>query len=122
MLRVPNAAYEHLRLQVVIIANLHEVFDYLRAHHPVFWQDMPDEPGYWAVLKHADVVEVARQPNGRLVSAEEVAAAYVLSFYPPNEKRNDGKFHTIRIEGPVGLMLRQSRVGYQSQKAGGTKQ
>jgi Ca-activated chloride channel family protein len=54
--------------------------------------------------------------------AEEVAAAYVLSFYPPNEKRNDGKFHTIRIEGPAGLILRQSRVGYVSQKAGGTKQ
>jgi cytochrome P450 len=41
----------------------HEVFDHLRATEPVFWQDMPDEPGYWAVLKHADVVEVARQPN-----------------------------------------------------------
>src|SRR5436305_14454114 len=25
--------------------------------------------------------------------AEEVAAAYVLGFYPPVEKRNDGKFH-----------------------------
>ena len=41
----------------------HDVFDYLREHEPVFWQDMPDGPVYWAVLKHADVVEVARQPN-----------------------------------------------------------
>jgi Ca-activated chloride channel family protein len=48
--------------------------------------------------------------------AEEVAAAYVLGFYPPEEKRNDGKFHTIRIEGPGGMTLRQSRPGYQSQK------
>src|SRR6266566_7598134 len=46
--------------------------------------------------------------------AEEVAAAYVLGFYPPEEKRNDGKFHTIRIEGPGGLTLRQSRPGYQA--------
>src|SRR5881398_1989644 len=46
--------------------------------------------------------------------AEEVATAYALSFYPPNEKRNDGKFHTIRIEGPNGLTLRQSRPGYQA--------
>jgi len=54
--------------------------------------------------------------------AEEVAAAYVLGFYPPEEKRRDGKFHTIRIEGPRGMTLRQSRPGYQSQKAVGTKQ
>ena len=26
-----------------------------------YWQDMPDEPGYWAVLRHADVVHVARR-------------------------------------------------------------
>ncbi len=50
--------------------------------------------------------------------AEEVAAAYVLGFYPPEEKRNDGNFHTIRIEGPGGMTLRQSRPGYQ---AGGSK-
>jgi len=48
--------------------------------------------------------------------AEEVASAYVLGFYPPVEKRKDGKFHTIKIEGPPGLTLRQSRVGYQAGK------
>jgi Ca-activated chloride channel homolog len=48
--------------------------------------------------------------------AEEVAAAYVLGFYPPEEKRNDGKFHTIRIEGPGGMTLRQSRPGYEARK------
>src|SRR2546427_6475439 len=41
--------------------------------------------------------------------AEEVAAAYVLGFYPPPENRNDGKFHQIRIEGPGAIALRQSR-------------
>lgn len=48
--------------------------------------------------------------------AEEVASAYVLGFYPPEEKRHDGKFHTIRIEGPGGLVLRQSRPGYEAGK------
>jgi Ca-activated chloride channel family protein len=48
--------------------------------------------------------------------AEEVAAAYVLGFYPPKEKRQDGAFHTIRIEGPRGVTLRQSRPGYQARK------
>src|SRR5438128_1880837 len=42
--------------------------------------------------------------------AEEVASAYVLGFYPPVENRKDGRAHTIRIEGPAGLTLRQSRA------------
>jgi VWFA-related protein len=46
--------------------------------------------------------------------AEEVAAAYVLGFYPPREIRTDGKFHTIKVEGPRGMTLRQSRPGYQA--------
>jgi len=47
--------------------------------------------------------------------AEEVTSSYVLAFYPPEEKRHDGKFHAIRVEGPGGLRLRQSRPGYQAQ-------
>jgi hypothetical protein len=46
--------------------------------------------------------------------AEEVSSAYVLAFYPPDEKRRDGKVHTIRVEGPRGLALRQSRSEYRA--------
>ena len=46
--------------------------------------------------------------------AEEVSSAYVLAFYPPEEKRRDGKVHTIRVEGPQGLTLRQSRTDYRA--------
>lgn len=49
--------------------------------------------------------------------AEEVTSAYVLAFYPPEEKRRDGQFHNIRVEGPGGLSLRQSRPGFQAEKA-----
>lgn len=48
--------------------------------------------------------------------AEEVTAAYVMAFYPPDEKRRDGQFHSVRIAGPNGLILRQSRPGFQSEK------
>jgi cytochrome P450 len=47
----------------------HEVFADLRRRSPVHWQEMEGEPGYWAVLRHADVVHVAREPN--LFSASE---------------------------------------------------
>ena len=46
--------------------------------------------------------------------AEEVSSAYVLAFYPPEEKRRDGQVHTIRVAGPPGLTLRQSRSEYRA--------
>lgn len=49
--------------------------------------------------------------------ADEVSSGYVLGFYPPPENRRDGKFHSIRIEGPGGMTLRQSRPGYQSRQS-----
>jgi VWFA-related protein len=48
--------------------------------------------------------------------AEEVSSAYVLAFYPPEEKRHDGQVHTIRVEGPRGLTLRQSRSEYRAKQ------
>jgi cytochrome P450 len=41
----------------------HETFERLRDEQPVYWQDMPDGTGYWAVLRHADLVAVAREPK-----------------------------------------------------------
>ena len=46
----------------------HDAFTELRRTEPVCWQDIPGQAGYWAVLRHADLVEVARQPL--LYSAE----------------------------------------------------
>lgn len=47
----------------------HEWFEWLRRNDPVHWQDMADEAGYWAITRHADVVEVSRHPL--LFSASE---------------------------------------------------
>ena len=41
----------------------HELFTRLRRERPVCWQDVPGQAGYWAVLRHADVVEVSRRPE-----------------------------------------------------------
>lgn len=41
----------------------HEALAALRRTDPVHWQPMPGEPGFWAVLRHADVVHVARHPE-----------------------------------------------------------
>ena len=41
----------------------HELFARLRRERPVCWQEVPEQAGYWAVLRHADVVHVARHPE-----------------------------------------------------------
>ncbi len=41
----------------------HEALAELRRTTPVAWQEMDGEPGFWAVLRHADVVTVARDPE-----------------------------------------------------------
>ncbi|HEV7526888.1 MAG TPA: cytochrome P450 [Acidimicrobiia bacterium] len=52
-----------------IAAPPHEMLAELRRTQPVYFQQMAGEPGYWMVLKHADVVHVAREP--KLFSASE---------------------------------------------------
>jgi cytochrome P450 len=47
----------------------HDALAELRRTQPVYFQEMRDEPGFWAILKHADVVHVAREAN--LFSASE---------------------------------------------------
>ena len=37
----------------------HETFEVLRREDPVHWQDEPDGPGYWALMKYDDVVQVS---------------------------------------------------------------
>ncbi len=57
----------------------HELFARLRREQPVVWQDIPGEPGYWAVLRHADVVHVAREP----VLFSAATGGVVLEDLPP---------------------------------------
>ncbi|WP_222932834.1 cytochrome P450 [Nocardia yunnanensis] len=65
--------------QLYVAGPIHEIFAELRRSDPVHWQDMPGEPGYWAILKHADVAHVARNPQ--LFSAEQQGV--ILENQPP---------------------------------------
>ena len=47
----------------------HDLFAELRLSEGIVYQPMPDEPGYWAVLRHADVIEVSKHPE--IYSANE---------------------------------------------------
>ncbi|RMH72929.1 MAG: cytochrome P450, partial [Actinomyces sp.] len=58
-----NAAVDIFDPGIYVAGPPHELFARLRRESPVVWQDMPDQPGYWAVLRHRDVVHVARHPE-----------------------------------------------------------
>ncbi len=64
----------------------HDVLTQLRAADPVHWQDMPGEPGFWAILKHADVSHVARHPE--LFSAMQLGV--MLQDPPPAQRERIG--------------------------------
>ena len=49
--------------------DVHGTFTELRDQAAVHWQDMADEPGFWAVLRHAELAHVAKHPE--LFSASE---------------------------------------------------
>jgi len=41
----------------------HEVFARLRREAPVYWNPEADGAGFWALTRHADIVEASRQPE-----------------------------------------------------------
>jgi cytochrome P450 len=63
------------------IAVPHAALAELRRTDPVHWQDIPGGTGYWSVLRHADVVHVARTP--RVFSAS--AGGVVLEDLDPEQ-------------------------------------
>lgn len=46
--------------------------------------------------------------------AEEITASYVVAFYPKEETRQDGKFHSVRIETPKNFQIKQNRAGFEN--------
>ena len=41
----------------------HPEWTYLRKNAPVYWYDRPNVDAFWAITKHADIVQIARQPK-----------------------------------------------------------
>ena len=62
----------------------HEAFAELRRTSPVCWQDIPGDEGYWMILRHSDVVHVAKEP--RLFSAE--TGGVVVETLPQDQLEN----------------------------------
>ncbi len=79
----------------------HDAWARLRRESPVHWFDQPQaQPPYWAVTKHADIVEISRKPENFIIKPrvavfpdippidpnEEPPARHLLNMDPPDHK------------------------------------
>ncbi len=92
----------------------HAALATLRRTDPVHWQPMQGEPGFWAVLRHADVAHVARHTD--IFSASE-GGVVVENLAPENlaMMRNmllamDPPAHTAH-RAPLSLHFRARVIG-----------
>ena len=84
---VPHADGRPGRPDAFVAGPPHEALAELRRTDPVHWQEMDGEPGFWAVLRHADVVHVARHPE--VFSASE--GGVVLEDLAPEQLDDDAQ-------------------------------
>ncbi|MBC7798489.1 MAG: VWA domain-containing protein [Pyrinomonadaceae bacterium] len=45
--------------------------------------------------------------------ADDVTNSYIIAFYPSDGKKNDGRFHKVKIVSDKGFEIKQNRDGYQ---------
>ena len=56
---------------------------WLRRHDPVAWIEDPEHDGFWAITKHADIIELSKQPQ--LFQNEPRLAVFSNKVPPPPE-------------------------------------
>ncbi|MCH7788620.1 MAG: cytochrome P450 [Acidobacteria bacterium] len=66
----------------------HEMFTLMRREAPLYFHDEPEGSGFWNVVKHADLIEVNRQPE--LFSSQEQG----ISIFDMGEAGASGAFDT----------------------------
>ncbi|MGN9837508.1 cytochrome P450 [Nonomuraea sp. H19] len=77
----------------------HDQFDYLRRNAPVYWHEVPDDTGFWAITKYQDVKAISRDAHTwstqlgtafiRTQTPEFIAIASLtlLNMDPPKQTR-----------------------------------
>ena len=81
----------------------HDVWEVLRREDPVHWHPMPDDvPGHWAITKHADIVEISRNPE--IFSSEHSVGMEA----PRADPELGGARMIVTSDPPVHVQLRSA--------------
>lgn len=77
----------------------HPEWTWLRRHDPVFWYERPNVDPFWVITKHADIIDIGKQPEiflnaprlavftNDLPPPEEGVARHLLNMDPPDHAR-----------------------------------
>jgi cholest-4-en-3-one 26-monooxygenase len=103
----------------------HGEWTWLRRHDPVFFYDRPNVDPFWAITKHADIIEIGKQPDvfvnrlrlavftNDLPAPEEGTARHLLNMDPPEHARyrrvTSGWFTPRAIRGMDAKVERVTR-------------
>jgi cholest-4-en-3-one 26-monooxygenase len=73
----------------------HAEWTWLRRNDPVFWYDRPNVDPFWVITKHADIIEIGKQPN-KFLNAPRLAV-FTKDLPPPAEGQSR---HLLNMDPP----------------------
>jgi len=91
----------------------HEAWTLLRREAPVFWWDRGVKVPFWAITRHADIVEISKQPR-RFLNAPRLAV--FPPFAPPTEDERIAH-HLLNMDPPVHGAYRKLASGHFTPRA-----
>jgi cytochrome P450 len=79
----------------------HAEWTWLRRHAPVFWYDRPGYEPFWAITRHADIVEIGKHPKDFII------APRVAVFAEVNRPPQPVARHLLNMDPPDHAKYRQ---------------
>ena len=90
----------------------HAEWAWLRRHAPVFWYERPNVDPFWAITKHADIIELGKQPH-LFLNAPRLAV-FENDIPPPPEGETR---HLLNMDPPDHARYRRLASGWFTPRA-----
>jgi cytochrome P450 len=90
----------------------HPEWTWLRRHAPVFWYERPNVEPFWAITKHADIIEISKQPEIFLNAPR--LAVFTRDLPPPPEGEVR---HLLNMDPPDHARYRRLASGWFTPRA-----
>jgi cholest-4-en-3-one 26-monooxygenase len=91
----------------------HDGWRLLRRESPIHWFDLEGRPGFWAVVKRADIIRISKQP-AKFLNAPRLA---VFPEGPPPEDQGQLAHHLLNMDPPDHAQFRKVASGWFTPRA-----
>ncbi len=90
----------------------HREWTWIRNHDPVFWYERSNVDPFWAITKHADIIEIGKQPDIFLNAPR--LAVFTNDLPPPEEGESR---HLLNMDPPDHARYRRVTSGWFTPRA-----